>query len=255
MIEGHKYIYIHLPKCAGGYISNFLISRCGGKTVNTQTQHNTLQKPVKNKIVFGSIVNPWKWYVSLWAFGCLKKGGLWRSVLRTDRPRLCRPPHDIYSNIKSKKRFREWLLMMIDDTDPWFRSRLKDKKKRYSDKTRGRGKLRGYDFRVCNNLDIGILSYSFGKLFLGKNWNLLQSYEEYFLYDICKVENLKEDLIRILNQTGENIKISDFNNYKLINDTVNERYHYTEYYDNTTKSMVEFKERYIIKKYKYQFEK
>lgn len=248
MIYGPGYIFIHLEKCAGMHISNILTSDFGGTVVQGRTQHNTLLKKPEDKLVFGSVVNPWKWYVSLWAMYCLKRGGEWRAILRTDRAKFCYP-HNIFGDINSARRFQEWLLMMLDNKNPWFRRRLKKKPK-----GKKYGQFRRFDFRACKDLDIGHYSYRYGQLFLADQWELLKSGKNYFLDDICRCENLEKDLVKILQKVGIDVEESVLRQYKRVNSTVYNRNSYSYYYNQKCKCLVGHKDRYIIQKYGYEFE-
>jgi hypothetical protein len=46
-------------------------------------KYNRPDPSLTNRFVMGSIRNPWDWYVSLWAYGCLCKGSVY---LQTNRP-------------------------------------------------------------------------------------------------------------------------------------------------------------------------
>lgn len=70
MFVNDKFVYIHLPKTGGSFISTFLKEHVGGEY--QQTSHNKHVKArsinKKNRFEFGSIRNPWDWYVSFYEF-------------------------------------------------------------------------------------------------------------------------------------------------------------------------------------------
>src|SRR6185436_16848599 len=49
----------------------------GGRQIG---KHNCEADIINNKYIIGSIRNPWDWYVSLWAFGCGRKGNVYRRL-------------------------------------------------------------------------------------------------------------------------------------------------------------------------------
>ncbi|HEY6976245.1 MAG TPA: hypothetical protein VH396_08140, partial [Chitinophagaceae bacterium] len=73
------------------------------------------------KIKSGNIRNPWDWYVSLWAFGCMKRGGLFTHTARKNLLRKLKHPktflsstkqwQKVYSDAKNPELFKQWLEM------------------------------------------------------------------------------------------------------------------------------------------------
>lgn len=61
-------MYIHLPKTGGSYVTKWLRSQAGGRLY--LRCHDPLQDAVpamrKGRKVFGTIRDPWSWYVSWW---------------------------------------------------------------------------------------------------------------------------------------------------------------------------------------------
>ena len=78
MFVSDKLIYIQLHKTACTHIASLLSNCIGGKIIFGEYvgKHNWLQDYNTDRLIIGSIRNPWDWYVSLWAFGCINKGFL-----------------------------------------------------------------------------------------------------------------------------------------------------------------------------------
>lgn len=87
------------------------------------------------KLKIGNVRNPWDWYVSLWAFGCMKRGAIYQQLKKV--PRLYRIPilrsimqngfpysetifnfkkfEKLYSNPNNVDNFREWPKAVFTD--------------------------------------------------------------------------------------------------------------------------------------------
>src|SRR6476660_77321 len=78
---------------------------------------------LSEKIKSGNIRNPWDWYVSLWAFGCMKRGGLFTHTARKNILRKLKHPktflsptrqwQKVYSDVKNPELFKQWLEMLL----------------------------------------------------------------------------------------------------------------------------------------------
>ena len=77
MYIGNKLIYLQLQKTGCTHIANLLSNVIPGKQVG---KHNWLENYNTDKYIIGSIRNPFEWYVSLWAYGCNKKGSLFKKL-------------------------------------------------------------------------------------------------------------------------------------------------------------------------------
>ncbi|GAA6184338.1 sulfotransferase family 2 domain-containing protein [Aliiglaciecola sp. NS0011-25] len=82
MFISDEVVFVELHKTACTHIDNLMCKILHGKL---EGKHNKAYSELFNgkRQFIGSIRNPWDWYVSLWAFGCEKKGGLYKHV--TDR--------------------------------------------------------------------------------------------------------------------------------------------------------------------------
>ncbi|PSO63011.1 MAG: hypothetical protein BRC36_09100 [Cyanobacteria bacterium QH_2_48_84] len=100
-------------------------------------KHNQVSSDLftKGKIFLGSIRHPWEWYISLWAFGCDKQGGVFSRVTKSkgfnfrevgwkNNPYAAfqaflfsfyRSPEKwkrIYRDVNDASAFREWLYIL-----------------------------------------------------------------------------------------------------------------------------------------------
>lgn len=80
MVVGENFAFVHLQKTAGSYVCKQLKE----KFINTETKlkkHTTAKEYIKNygkkRLMIGSLRNPIELYVSLWSYGCQKRGKLY----------------------------------------------------------------------------------------------------------------------------------------------------------------------------------
>lgn len=86
MIVGKKFVYIHLQKTAGTFISGELL-RCLPDSQSIGKKHSGIQDLNKKQIqllIIGSIRHPVDFYVSLWKYGCEGKGGLYHRLVESN---------------------------------------------------------------------------------------------------------------------------------------------------------------------------
>ncbi|KZZ09852.1 hypothetical protein A3750_08500 [Oleiphilus sp. HI0079] len=73
MMVSDELVFLELHKTGGTHIGRLMEKYLGG---HREGKHNRLPAEYKSRFVFGSVRNPWDWYVSLWAYGCLGKGSV-----------------------------------------------------------------------------------------------------------------------------------------------------------------------------------
>lgn len=73
MFINDKIAYVQLQKTAGTHIAAVLHSLAPGEY---RAKHSPIREDVGDRLVLGSVRNPWDWYVSLWAYGCLGRGAI-----------------------------------------------------------------------------------------------------------------------------------------------------------------------------------
>lgn len=285
MFVSEKLIYVELPKTACSQIRDLLKHLVGGQNVG---KHNRLPKELINsdKAIIGSVRNPWDWYVSLWAFGCGKKGSLYKRltsrkpkdngligsyasairphsifpILLNNLLKPCDEWEHLYSDSKDPTLFREWLCRLLDT-------------KSGSKYTFGNG----YALSPVSSY-AGIYTFYYLQLFLqndfdlfgdrAKDFDSLRSLDEEsnILDYVIRTENLEQDLIEMLDAVG-----FEFEN---ASDTIGEvrsfkpSWHrdkdkptnassrvrdFRYYYDSDTSELVYQLEKHIISKYEYSY--
>ncbi len=138
MFVSEKLVFLQMQKCAGTHIAALLERHIGGER---RGKHSPLAVPAPEKLVVGSIRNPWDWYVSLWAYGCSDRGGVQgrlkksraaavERIMRTSysQPERWRPAwfeikqhlsrdvefwRDCYADANDAAAFRRWLIAIL----------------------------------------------------------------------------------------------------------------------------------------------
>jgi hypothetical protein len=79
-----RLVFLELTKTGCSHVNGLLSALIPGQRVG---KHNVLTATPANRLVVGSVRNPWDWYVSLWAFGCMKKGLLYSRLTTAQHTR------------------------------------------------------------------------------------------------------------------------------------------------------------------------
>jgi len=271
LIFSDKLIYIELHKTGSTYTRNIL-SNITSQEWQSKGKHNTYKDVFKDNIVdfqskfkIGNIRNPWDWYVSLWAFGCMNKGAIYNRLakklnyslfdncLHTINLLLHNPNlffmnrtnwRYLYSDANDPILFRKWLNFILCQSDKKF----------------------GIDFHNSSfSKYYGLLTYRYLSLYT-YNFNLeqdrMKSYNDVISFDkkdnfldlIIQTENIEETLLNNSKLVGSDRKeissiIEKFKTKR------NQSSHSSieEYYTPETIDLVYRKEKFIIDKYDYKF--
>lgn len=264
MYLSEKFVFVELHKTGCTHIVRLLAETTAGKIVG---KHNAPSQKILNstRTFIGSIRNPWEWYVSLWAYGCDKKGGVYNQVtkkntlFKTGRNWLVDPFYttflllnkvsknpdqwqQCYSSPDDPEAFRQWLYM-IHDSSHWH------------DFGEGYGKY------VMSHA-AGLLTYRYLKLFCRNDFIKIQGLDElqefektncYIDYFI-RNENLERDFFAALDLAGCSLpedKKKWVNSVSKTN-TSSKKYPAAYYYDAETINLVSDREQLIINKFGYQ---
>lgn len=79
MFVSPKLVYTELHKTGGSHIGQWLNKVLVGEQIG---KHNRIPSNLWDRVIIGSVRNPWDWYVSLWAYGCGKKGTVYSRTTR-----------------------------------------------------------------------------------------------------------------------------------------------------------------------------
>ncbi len=265
MFETDRIIFLQLQKSACTHIAQLLDKTVGGRQV--KPKHSWLTDYSSEKMIMGSIRNPWDWYVSLWAYGSNDKGGLYDRLTkkstglglrRIGKGAISHGMHElrkpvgewssVYGDSMDASKFRKWLRMVMDPRHH------RDLGERYHESATS-----GF---------AGFMTYRYCKLFLKDFFDddvftgihslqKLQEYdEEHCLIDLLvRVESLEEDLIEAMEKSGHELTdemkstIREGSRKKV---NRSERHSVSHYYDSDTIDLVRRAEEFIIHKYGYE---
>lgn len=141
MFLTNEYCYVDKNKTASVYVNNRLKDLNNG---NFYFKHHQVPSAevIENKdiIKFGTVRNPWDWYVSLWSYACKKKEmvGIYNNLTKNrivsgygkvDNPfraffekqcsfyllNMRTDTQQLYEDFLSVENFRQWLRIVLDD--------------------------------------------------------------------------------------------------------------------------------------------
>lgn len=267
-------VFMELQKTGGSHIRRLLKQYTDG---DTEGKHNRLNARPEDKMVFGSIRNPWDWYVSLWAYGVGGKGAIrarvetgvdfnyyYRMLPKAMGKNWLTPgeffvslKHDVmkpteqwqrtYQNAEDPKLFQAWIKLLLAEDN------------RYDIGE-------GYGFSPISKHS-GLFSYRYFRLFtLGEGVfhdARLSRPEDLAEYDaeqniaegMIRMESLEEDFVQVLKKAGE--QLSDEQVASILNKeggktNMSKRNSVAYYYDDETMALVAQRDGYLINKYGYE---
>lgn len=264
MFVGERLIYLELQKTGSTHVRELLkkhpelVGRLHGKHNALYEVDKQVSGDVSNKIVVGNVRNPWDWYVSLWAYGCMGKGGVHAWTTRTFSwsksfffPWLYNPVGKTvqlfhadewkaaYADAASPRCFQKWLSMVLS--------------KKYAGDV-GEGYARSNFFP-----ETGFMTYRYARLY----WNQkidLQGDRNIFSQDetsnavdvFLRTESLHGDLKRLYRQLDLSGSIPQ--NAAKAARNPSRRRDYRYYYNEACREMVDHRDRLIIEKHDYRYE-
>jgi hypothetical protein len=267
MFVTDKLVYLQLQKTGCTHIVRVMKELVGGESMGRK--HGRLKKDfvLDGRRIVGSIRDPWSWYVSLWAFGCIHSGAIYTSTtsrnflkyltggekdpdrsLRDAWRTLTKPAgrwRRLYADSDNPALFREWLRMTCDPR------RAHDLGQGYAESTLSRfAGLLTYRYVRLHSSDIEPL---FGPNGVGTLEALRDFDQRHNLVNlVIRNESLEADLIAVLKRVGHYIDGSAEARIRVAQKT-NTSSHKpaSEYYDAETRELVARREAFIIEKYGY----
>lgn len=272
MIIGDNIVYLELQKTGSTYTSNIL-SSIPNQNWQSIGKHNTYKDVFKNdlikfenKLKIGNIRNPWDWYVSLWAYGCMHKGAIYNRLAKNLFQSCKEHPMPtlslIYRNpISIFKKRSKWRELYSDSNDKasfnvWLKLILKNSNEKLNIKFHN--SLFSRNFGLLTYRYLALFTYDFDRCH-----NILESFDEVENFDkknnfldlVIKTENINYKLLencKVLGVKEEDLRaiISSFKSKR--NSSQHKRA--ISYYDNESKDLVREKDAFIINKYGYTFD-
>jgi hypothetical protein len=268
MFVSDRIVFLELQKTGCTHIRNLLQELVGGELTG---KHNQAAPGLfsNDRIFLGSVRDPWDWYISLWAYGCDRKGAVfgnltqkglkikgrgWRTnpyaafreLLRSSPNRNAEKWQRTYEDVSDAGAFREWLYMMHD------KEHLPDV---------GEGYRQSGLSRVS-----GLLTYRYMRLFACKEgepdglhalstFDHLVEYERRncFIGHFIRNENLEPDLLAALKLADVQIPVEAESKVmsRPKTNTSSRKNGPGYYYDAGTEAVVAGRDRLIVEKFGY----
>ena len=217
MVITKDYILIHLQKCGGTYLKKIIEKYDGGK--NIRPEHNGIKdinSNHKNKLLIGTIRNPWSWYVSLY------------------HSHHNKPTSFFKRTFKNNNNFNSWVINFLNE-----------KNKTYHD----------LNFKKISQNNIGPYTYRMLKCYTS-NGSLDVSKISNKINIIKIEDNLGRDFLYLLDKNNillrDNIKTAILDTKKI---HTSKHKHYSEYYTPESIELVKNKDKIIIDLFDYEFNK
>ena len=264
MLVSKKLVFLELQKTGSTHIKQLLKKTVGG--VN-DGKHNQATPELREsgKSFIGSIRDPWGWYLSLFSYGCQKKGGVFLRTTNPPRWKALRRGgtlegtngfdeysakfmrEEIYADPDNAESFRKWLKLVL--TEGPHRALIED----------------GYAESPISAIG-GLMTFRYFLLFVDGGVQVpesvntlkkLQAHEKKHLFvkQIIRNERLAEDLIKAVEACGETLTPEQQTQIREAprTNTSARKYGKEHYYDDETITLVSERERFIVDKFGYSF--
>ncbi|QJR81971.1 hypothetical protein CA267_015030 [Alteromonas pelagimontana] len=277
MFVSDSLIFTELHKTAGSHIGKLLSQYVQGEQIG---KHNRIPVQLRNRFVVGSIRNPWDWYVSLWGYGCDRKGSVFLQTSRkTDlRYTAIQLPQEMGARYgspivfmrqmynDSKKNVRQWQECYCDPSDvDAFRRWIKLMFSPEYALDVGEG----YGFTDFSK-NAGLLSYRFFKLFSALDTEIYSKSckaspddlhelwkKQGFVDQFIRQENLEEDFLLGMEKAAVHLsdeQKSDIWRAKNNKTNTSSRKATSYYYDEETANLVLEREKFLIDFFNYRMD-
>ena len=264
MLVSKKLVFLELQKTGSTHIKQLLKKTVGG--VN-DGKHNQATPELREsgKSFIGSIRDPWGWYLSLFSYGCQKKGGVYQRTTNPARwkqlrksgaledaegfedysPKFMR--EEVYADPDDAAHFRQWLKLVL--TDGPHRALVED----------------GFAESPISAI-AGLMTFRYFLLFVDGGVQVpetvntvkkLQAHEKKHLFvkHIIRNESLAEDLIKAIEACGEPLTPEQQAQIREAprTNTSSRKFGKEHYYDQECVDLVAEREKLIIEKFGYTY--
>jgi hypothetical protein len=278
MLVGERLIYLQLQKTGSTRITDLIQATVGAeeRSKHDRLRREDLEDPgFAARRIMGSIRNPWSYYVSLWAYGSRRAGGIYERT--TASPRWDQPKHlrqTLHPKTvplaergwRGRRRVERWTAAYgdPDDRDAFRRwIRLLNDPKHLGDVGEGYG-------TSAVSRHAGLLTYRYLVLFtMGvvpgephadlSDLDAVRAYAERFVLcqDMIRMEHLADELETALEAAG--YQLTDEQRATIHGKAEGRSENRTKhrpaawYYDAATRDLVAERDRFIIERHGYEF--
>ncbi len=223
MIIAPDFVYIHLQKCGGSFVREYLTKHIPGAKYSG-TVHDSVRdipRQYRGKHILGTIRNPWDWYLSWYASTQRSKSGLFWLLHKNGK----------------QTTFTEFMATIFS---------LKNK-------------IHNIDFGLVSSFGIGIYTYRYIQSYCHNPSRVLKQLQSQSLIDntvskihFCRTENLRLDLMNFLITTPTGITESQKKELTTMDkvNTSKSQQHKNEYSEQLIQ-LVKVKDRYIVNRFGY----
>lgn len=229
MIKHRDFIFCHMPRTGGCFVRDLLNENIAGSK-RTRRNHialENLEDSEINKFKFGTIRNPYDWYVSWWAYS------KYSPVDQYTR--------QLYSNGGTED-FNIFVKNVMEANE---------------------GKNTWFNLNIMGKFDIGLMTYKYLNVLCSRNkvfdkelcmWE--QSHDELLLADyIMRFEALRDEIDYVFStyifDLDSNQRKKLFGEEKI--NSSNRKADYRKYYSDESIELIKHKDRFIFNNYDYSF--
>lgn len=209
-----RFAFVELHKTGGTHVTTLLSELVPGTQVGRHNRPSEAMLASGRKFL-GSIRNPWDWYVSLWAYGCSRKGALYERLTRPltlQRVDWRRGVRGDFAGrlVRSLTGTRAWKRCYADVNDP---GAFRDWMHRLADPAWTEHLGEGYSASGLSDR-VGFMSHRYMRLYLRSSvppgsisggpidglvdWCIRQEFVDYWIRN----ESLEDDLVAALRLAG-----------------------------------------------------
>lgn len=269
MYVSDRIVFVELQKTGCTHIRNLLKELLGGRFIERHIQADPALF-TEGRSFFGSVRDPWPWYMSLWAYGCDGKGDIYDNVttpgIRLRKRGWRMHPFSLMVDVmqsRINRHAKEWRRTMHDVNDAGaFRAWLH----MVHDETYWGDVGEGY-WRFPMNRFAGLMTYRYLKLFACRKGETdkmqaittpeqLAAFEREhcFIDHVIRNERLEADLLAALEDVGIAVPpatAAAWQNRPRTN-TSSKKHGPGYYYDAASEKLVGDREKMIIEKFGYR---
>jgi hypothetical protein len=220
VIINDEIVFIHLQKCGGTFIKHMMEQNMNA--VNIRPEHNgfkDMHPRDKDKLIVGTIRNPYAWYVSLY------------------HSHLPEADVSFFSEVfKGTNSFAEWVKKFLNTNHVVYHD---------------------LNFSAMSRLDVGPYTYRMLRCYtdeLRSNSNSKSEDISLGNIEILKTDDLANNFVSLIE---EKIGIAAEARKKILSSSkihTSKHGHYSEYYDREAYDLVSHKDRIIFEMFKYEYE-